>query len=146
MGAANFKQMDKFDLWVYEPDFCVDLPENPEEWDYDQDYEDFTHNFDSLPKPNTDFFDISLTSGYYSGVQIYVDYKPDLCDPKHLTNEDTRYFLDLPLSVAKRRHEAEIKRIQKWLARLGRIGAVKLISVARFSNGEVWYERAEAKN
>ena len=143
MATGNFRQMDKFDLWVYEPDFCGDLPENPDEWDYDQAYEDFATNFDSLPKPNTDFFNISLKPGHYTGVQIWVDYKPDLCDPKHLTNEDTRYFLDLPLSVAKRRHEAEIKRIQKWLARLGRIGAVKLIAVARFSNGEVFYERAK---
>lgn len=144
MSTANFTEMDNFDLWAYEPSFCGDLPENPDELDYDFAYEDFITNFKYLPKPNTDFFDISLKSGYYSGVQIYVDYKPDLCDPKFLTNEDTRYFLDLPLSVAKRRHEAEIKRIQKWLARLGRIGAVKLIAVARFSNGGVWYERAEA--
>lgn len=144
MSTANFKQMDKFDLWVYEPSFCGDLPENPDELDYDFAYEDFATNFKYLPKPKTDFFDISLKSGHYNGVQIYVDYKPDLCDPKYMDNEDTRYFLDLPLSVAKRRHEAEIKRIQKWLARLGRIGAVKLIAVARFSNGEVWYERAKA--
>lgn len=144
MSTANFTTMDNFDLWAYEPNFCGDLPENPDECDYDFAYEDFTHNFDSLPKPNTDFFDISLKPGYYNGVQIYVKYKPDLCDPKYLTNDDTRYFLDLPLSVAKRRHEAEIRRIQKWLARLGRIGAVKLIEIARFSNGEVWYEQAKA--
>ena len=143
MGAANFTTMDKFDLWVYEPGFCGDLPENPNEYDYEFAYEDFATSFKYLPKPNTDFFDINLKSGRYSGVQIYVDYKPDLCDPKYMDNEATRYFLDLPLSVAKRKHEAEIKRIQKWLARLGRIGAVKLIAVARFSNGEVWYERAK---
>lgn len=144
MSTANFTTMDNFDLWAYEPGFCGDLPENPDELDYDFAYKDFIHNFDSLPKPNTDFFDINLKPGYYNGVQIYVKYKPDLCDPKYLTNDDTRYFLDLPLSVAKRRHEAEIRRIQKWLARLGRIGAVKLIEIARFSNGEVWYEQAKA--
>lgn len=144
MSTANFTTMDNFDLWVYEPDFCGDLPDNPDEWDYAIAYKDFTRNFESTPKPKTDFFNICLKDGYYSGVQIYVDYKPDLCDPKYLTNEDTRYFLDLPLSVAKRKHEAEIRRIQKWLARLGRIGAVKLIQLARFSNGEVWYERAKA--
>ena len=144
MSTANFTTMDNFDLWVYEPSFCGDLPENPDEWDYDIAYKAFEANFESTPKPKTDFFDISLKSGYYNGVQIYVDYKPDLCDPEYMTNDDTQYFLDLPLSVAKRKHEAEIRRIQKWLARLGRIGAVKLIAVARFSNGEQWYERAKA--
>lgn len=144
MSTANFKQMNNFDLWVYEPNFCGETSEPLDEWETDFSYKCFEDSFNALPKPNTEFFDISLKSGHYDGVQIYVDYKPDLCDPKYMDNDATRYFLDMPLSVAKRKHEAEIRRIQKWLARLGRIGAVKLIAVARFSNGEVWYERAKA--
>jgi hypothetical protein len=143
MSTANFTTMDNFDLWVYEPDFCGETSEPLDECEKDFSYWCFKESFNALPKPKTEFFDISLKSGHYDGVQIYVDYKPDLCDPKYMDNDATRYFLDMPLSVAKRKHEAEIRRIQKWLARLGRIGAVKLIAVARFSNGEVWYERAK---
>ena len=89
------------------------------------------------------FHKITLRSGYYTGVQFYVEVEHDLTEDKDYTNDDCHYYFDCCRSVAYRKYEAEIRKINRKLAVLGKeYGFQEYVCTARFSNGEAWYDLA----
>ena len=95
------------------------------------------------------FHEISIKSGYYAGLQLFVelnnaaDYAGFTEDgPEYLDNESAREYFDLCRSHAIRKYEAEQRKINKILAKIGgAYGMDKLAIYARFSNGETWYTK-----
>ena len=62
--------------------------------------------------------------------------------PEYLDNDSARYYFDLCRSHAIRKYEAEQRKINKILAKIGgAYGMDKLAIYARFSNGETWYTK-----
>jgi hypothetical protein len=98
------------------------------------------------------FHEISIESGYYEGLQLYVTLTHAAdnagftdAGPEYVDNESTRYYLDLCRSAAIRKYEAEQRKVNRILAKIGRAyGMDKLAIYARFSNGETWYTKAGA--
>ncbi|NBH77061.1 hypothetical protein D3Z52_02450 [Clostridiaceae bacterium] len=86
------------------------------------------------------FHKITLRSGYYSGVQFYVEAEHDL-DEYDYDNDECHYYFDCCRSVAHRKYETEKRKINRKLAELGkRWGFQEVVCTARFSNGEAWFE------
>ena len=83
------------------------------------------------------FFKVVLRDGYYRGVQTLVECEND---PHELDNEDCRYWWDMCRSKAIRKHEAEERRVVKYLKGLRNDGLKELRCVGVFSNGEALYE------
>jgi hypothetical protein len=114
-------------------------------------YEDILRDLEEI---NTGllFHEISIESGYYEGLQLYVSltHAADHAGftengPEYADNESTRYYLDLCRSAAIRKYEAEQRKVNRILAKIGRAyGMDKLAIYARFSNGETWYTKAGA--
>jgi hypothetical protein len=98
------------------------------------------------------FHEITIESGYYEGLQLYVtlNHAADNAGftesgPEYLDNYNSQYYFDLCRSAAIRKYEAEQRKINKILAKIGRAyGMDKLAIYARFSNGETWYTKAGA--
>lgn len=89
------------------------------------------------------FHEVKIQSGYYSGVQFYVEVNHDLTEDKGYTNSDCHYHFDCCRSVAYRKYDAEIRKINRKLAELGKkYGFHEYVCTARFSNGEAMYELA----
>ena len=95
------------------------------------------------------FHHITVRAGYYDGLQLYVNLT-NYADqagftengPEYVDNESARYYLDMYRSQAIRKYEAEQRKVEKALERLGRAhGMEKLAIYARFSNGETWYAK-----
>ena len=175
MGTCNFNSMANFDLWAVgsdrfyskrcpeceyhqDGDICelcgADLAEIEPEFDELAEmffYEDILQD---LEEENTGllFHEISIESGYYEGLQLYVSltHAADHAGftengPEYTDNESTRYYLDLCRSAAIRKYEAEQRKINRILEKIGRAyGMDKLAIYARFSNGETWYTKAGA--
>lgn len=88
------------------------------------------------------FHKVKLRSGYYTGVQFYVEVEHDLAEEDY-TNDDCHYYFDCCRSVAYRKYEAEIRKINRKLAALGKeYGFQEYVCIARFSNGEARYDLA----
>lgn len=86
------------------------------------------------------FHEVKIQSGYYSGVQFYVEVNHDLTEDRDYTNSDCHYYFDCCRSVAYRKYDAEIRKINRKLVELGRkYGFQEYVCTARFSNGEAWY-------
>ena len=89
------------------------------------------------------FHEIKLQGGYYYGVQFYVEVNHDLTEDKDYTNDDCHYYFDCCRSVAYRKYEAEIRKINRKLDVLAKkFGLQEYVCVARFSNGEAVYDLA----
>ena len=87
------------------------------------------------------FFEVSLQSGHYVGVQFDVDWKAG--DPEELDNEDAHYYFDCCRSVMLRKYERERRKLGKKLAQLAEdFGFEEIVCIGHFSNGEAVYERA----
>lgn len=87
------------------------------------------------------FHEIRFESGYYTGVQLYVEEKEN---PHELDNEDCHYYFDMCRSKAIRRYDAEIRKINKWMDKVAtQYGWQELIRLGVFSNGEAIYSYAE---
>lgn len=127
MSCANFKSMDNFNLFVRDYD--------DEEYFIIRDIEETLEGLnDSLT-----FHKITLESGYYSGLQFYVEENEN---PNELDNEDCRYYFDMFRSVAIRRYNSEINKISHLLRRLAsEYDFEEVVCTARFSNGEAEYTR-----
>ena len=175
MGTCNFNSMKNFDLWAVdgsrfyakrcpecdcsndgdECEICgADLADVMEEFDDLAEmffYEDILADLEEVNKDLL-FHEITIESGYYSGLQLYVtlSHAADHAGftengPEYVDNESTRYYLDLCRSAAIRKYEAEQRKVNKILAKIGRAyGMDKLAIYARFSNGETWYTKAGA--
>lgn len=87
------------------------------------------------------FHEVQFESGYYTGVQLYVEEKEN---PHELDNEDCRYYYDMCRSQAIRKYDAEIRKINKWMDKTAvEYGWRKLNCLGIFSNGEAIYQYAE---
>lgn len=87
------------------------------------------------------FHEITLESGYYYGVQFLVK---ETHNPNEYDNEDCQYYFDMYRSVAIRRYQSEINKVNKVLCRLAEeFDFEKFYCRAVFSNGEAIYERAD---
>ena len=86
------------------------------------------------------FYKVSVESGYYCGVQFYVEenyYKIEEWD-----NEDCRNELDMCRSEMLRKYKAAGNMIRRELEKARKeLGMVELGIVARFSNGETLYTK-----
>lgn len=87
------------------------------------------------------FHEVQFESGYYTGVQLYVDEKEN---PHELDNEDCRYYYDMCRSQAIRKYDAEIRKINKWMEKVAtEYGWRMLYCLGVFSNGEAIYQYAK---
>ena len=175
MGTCNFNSMANFDLWAVgsdrfyskrcpeceyhqdgtECELCgADLSDIEPEFDELEEmffYEDILRDLEEI-NAGLLFHEISIESGYYDGLQLYVTLTHAAdnagftdAGPEYADNESTRYYLDLCRSVAIRKYEAEQRKVNRILAKIGRAyGMDKLAIYARFSNGETWYTKVGA--
>ena len=116
--------------------------ENWHEFFY-QDIFDGADGFKGLMEELNDsltFHEIQFESGYYTGVQLYVEEKEN---PHDLDNEDCRYYYDMCRSQAVRKYDAEVRKINKWMEKVAtEYGWRKLYCLGIFSNGEAIYQYA----
>lgn len=88
------------------------------------------------------FHKLSMKNGYYSGVQFIVDTEHDLKDYDY-DNDECHYYFDCCRSVAYRKYAAEVRKINRWMAKLAqRYGFEELVCTSVFSNGEASYAPA----
>lgn len=109
-------------------------------------YEDIYQGYDGFKGLMEDFnetltfHELQFKSGYYTGVQIYVEEKDN---PHELDNEDCNYYYDMCRSKAIRKYDAEMRKINRWMEKIApEYGWSKLHCVGIFSNGEAIYEYA----
>ncbi len=166
MATANFCTMDNFSLFV--KDYYADAKRCPEcgtimyadatECDYcgcdeleaycyfdEMACQDECNEIESkLDDINCDlmFHKISLRSGHYTGIQLYVEAEHEL-DKDEYNNDDCHYYFDCCRSLAYRKYKSEKRKINRLLARLGKeYGFEEIVCVTRFSNGQAIYEPA----
>ena len=175
MGTCNFHSMTNFDLWAVgsdrfyskccpecscsnngdECEICgADLSDVSAEFDEIGEQEFYNDVLQELEEINRGllFHEISIKSGYYVGLQLYVELNHAAdnagftdAGPEYLDNESAHYYFDLCRSAAIRKYEAEQRKINRILEKIGRTyGMDKLAIYARFSNGETWYTKAGA--
>lgn len=90
------------------------------------------------------FFEVSLQSGYYVGVQFDVDWNERVGDPEELDNEDAHYYFGCCWSEMLRQYKSERRTLAKRLKQLAEFhGFEEIRCVGVFSNGEAVYERVE---
>lgn len=173
MGTCNFHSMENFDLWAvsnarFYSKFCpacncggldgdtceicgADLSVISAEYD-EIIAEEFCNDLETRcqeENKNLKFFEISVKSGYYDGLQLFVDLTQDANNagftergPEYLENDDAHYYFDMCRSKCVRAYESEMRRVNKILAKIGAAyGLDKLGIFARFSNGETWYTK-----
>ena len=167
MSAVNFATMENFPLYVLNSTTCPVCPSCGTHWDNDngdtclecgyqgepeEAYDPFEDAYNSRAlsaaaetvNDELAFFRVSVRSGYYFGMQFYVE-EPEL-SPAELDNEGCRYNWDMCRSVAIRRRNAEIRKVNRWLEKTAReYGMMKLVCVGRFSNGECLYQEADSR-
>lgn len=87
------------------------------------------------------FHEITFKSGYYDGVQLYVEEKEN---PHELDNDDCKYYYDMCRSQAIRKYDAEINKINRFMDKVAsQYGWKELHCLGIFSNGEAIYEYAK---
>ena len=112
MSTANFETMRDFPLYAK---------------DYDDDYDSYIE----VP--------LIKEGGYYCGIQLYVEVEHDL-EEEDYSNDDCHYYFDCCRSVAYRKYQAEVRKINRLLATLGKkYDFQEYVCTARFSNGEAWF-------
>lgn len=167
MSAANFWTMRNFPLFakdyyeetkrcpecgtildadaeVCESCGCEDLEDYAycDEIAADEEWAEITGLMDELNRDLL-FHKVEMRSGYYSGVQFYVEVEHDLGEDKDYTNDDCHYYFDCCRSVAYRKYAAEVRKIVRKLTEFAeRYGFQEYVCTARFSNGEAWFELA----
>ena len=107
-------------------------------------YEEWDEITNELAEFNRDllFHKVELRSGYYTGIQFYVDVEHDL-GTEDYSNDDCHYYFDCRRSVAYRKYVAEVRKINRKLTELGKqYGFQEYVCTMRFSNGEAWFEPA----
>lgn len=162
MSAANYKTMDNFPLLAKEfvvhekscsvcgayqtneeNEVCECCGGELEETSY-IDSDSMQEAFADIQKRLGDlnqtllFHKVSAESGYYYGLQLYVEEKHN---PNDYDNDDCRYYFDMCRSVAIRRYNSEVNKLRRMLRRLGaEFGFEELVCMDVFSNGEAYYE------
>lgn len=86
------------------------------------------------------FYEVSVESGYYTGIQFYVTEKYG--DMEDYTNEDARWEFDCSRSEMLRRFKVAGNKIRRGLEKARKeLGMMELNLMAVFSNGEGIYTR-----
>lgn len=87
------------------------------------------------------FHEITFKSGYYEGVQLFVEEKDN---PHELDNEDCNYYYDMCRSKAIRKYDAELRKINRFMDKVAtQYGWKELHCLGVFSNGEAIYQYAK---
>lgn len=166
MSTPNFYNQKNFKLYVqsfepisleeYEAEYFEEEKSDSLEKSYESAmriweeifYEDIYHGYDGFKDLMEDFNDtltfheLKFYSGYYTGIQIYVEEKEN---PHELDNEDCNYYYDMCRSKAIRKYDTEIRKINKWMDKVAvQYGWRELICLGIFSNGEAIYKYADA--
>lgn len=131
MATSNFYTMDKFPLTVL----------TEKDGDFLEEKYILDECSDALDALNEKLlcFKTSLRSGYYAGVQIYVE---TLNDVDSFDKEDCYYYLDMCPSKAKKLFQKEQNMIKKEMQRFcNEYEFFQLKTLARFSNGETLYSK-----
>ena len=94
-----------------------------------------------------DFHRITLASGYFTGVQFFVEERFYGYDNiEDMDNEECQYHYGECRSKVLRRYRAEVRKVQKAMAKIAAdYGFSQLVRIARFSNGETFYEKVDPK-
>lgn len=88
------------------------------------------------------FYEVTVESGYYSGVQFYVDEK--YWKIEDMSNEASRDEFGVCRSEMLRRYKVAGNTIRRGLYKAAKdLGLDTLVCTARFSNGEAWYTKVE---
>ena len=110
-------------------------------------YEDILLGYDGFKCAMDDFnntlifHEITFKSGYYDGLQLYVEEKEN---PNELDNDDCHYYYDMCRSQAIRKYDAEVRKINRWMNKVATLhGWKELNCIGIFSNGEAIYEYAK---
>ena len=107
----------------------------------DEEWEEITSLMDELNR-DLMFHKVEMRSGYYTGVQFYVEVDHDLADEDY-SNDECHYYFDCCRSVAYRKYAAEVRKINRKLTAWGKgYGFQEYVCIARFSNGEAMYDLA----
>lgn len=168
MSAANFSTMRDFPLFV--KDYCQDAKRCPEcgaimaddatecefcdcnelencqyfdEFEAGEDQKSIEEILDDFNRYELLFHEVKIQSGYYTGVQFYVEVNHDLTEDKDYSNSNCHYFFDCCRSVAYRKYTVEIRKINRKLVELAKkYGFQEYVCTARFSSGEAFFEPA----
>lgn len=89
------------------------------------------------------YFTVYLESGYYRGAMYNVKQTNDYIDYDQIDDyddEDMDYYFGDTKANVKKGITQELDKIKKFLAEKKDEGALELIKVAQFSNGEAFYK------
>ena len=164
MSTPNFYNQRNFKLYVqsfepisleeYKAEYFEEDEEYLEEY-YENDmryweqifYEDIYEGADGFKdlmenfNETLTFHELKFYSGYYTGIQIYVEEKEN---PHELVIEDCNYYYDMCRSKAIHKYDAEIRKINKWMDKVAvQYGWKELVCLGIFSNGEAIYKYAD---
>ncbi len=167
MATANFRNMANFPLIVASDTYIKVCPEcycsNEEDAEKCSecgcDITDTERHFDDIAaqeivkemekvadslNSEQSFFSVSVESGYYSGVQFYVD--EEYYNLEDFTNEDARNEFDMCRSAMLRKYATAANKISKGLYKAkDELDMEELVCTARFSNGEAWYHKVDTR-
>lgn len=135
MATANFGTPN-FDL----PLIAIGMSD-----DEDQNYWELEDTEAELKEFNNglDYFEVYLESGYYQGAMFNVKQTNDYIDYDQVDDfddEDIDYYFGDTKANVKKGIAQELEKIKKFLAEKKDEGALELIKVAQFSNGEAFYK------
>lgn len=135
MATANFGTPN-FDL----PLIAIGMSD-----DEDQNYWAYEDAEAELKEFNNglDYFEVYLESGYYQGAMYNVKETNDYIDYDQIDDfddEDIDYYFGDTKANVKKGIAQELEKIKKFLAEKKDEGALELIKVAQFSNGEAFYK------
>lgn len=146
MSTANFKSMDNFPLYVFDMEFDEDentvaIEASWDDWRWfegrmiEREMDEFNESLK--------FHKVSLKSGYYAGVQFYVEDLENMDKyPEEYTNGECQYLFGMCRSKTFRAYHSEQNKIRKWLKKIAKeYGFFELFVVGRFSNGETIYQK-----
>lgn len=162
MATGNFKTMERFPLIVAMDEYTKTCPEcgvtmggDADKCDCGCDLTDVESRYDEFfmedryreMKAAADqmnekqkFFEVTVESGYYSGLQFYVEDKYN--DVENWDNDDAQYEFGCCRSEMLRRFKVAENTINRELEKaMKELGLIKLGVVARFSNGETIYTK-----
>lgn len=89
-----------------------------------------------------DFYTVTVQSGYYSGVQFYVDEK--YWKLEDMDNEESREEFGMCRSKMLRKYKVAGNMIRRELRKAREdLGLMEIVCTARFSNGEAMYTRVD---
>lgn len=135
MATANFGTPN-FDLPLIAIGMSDDEDQN--DWAY-EDAESDLKEFNN----RLDYFEVYLESGYYQGAMYNVKETNDYIDYDQIDDfddEDIDYYFGDTKANVKKGIAQELEKIKKFLAEKKDEGALELIKVAQFSNGEAFYK------